>query len=176
MTVQWQKKYKASQSRSIHAVHNPIMIYGKNAGWRRVRGIAPNEAHVSKYKNPDNDPKGRYRFTHSGDRTYLAELLERGAMPTTWWTYQEVGYTELAVKEVIAECGVAFSTPKPLALMRRIINIGSDVNDWVVDPMAGSGTTIAAAIELRRRWFGIEREQATIGTFIKPRVTRRLRV
>lgn len=50
-------------------------------------------------------------------------------------------------------------TQKPLSLLTRIILASSDVNDWILDPFAGSSTTGIAANLSRRRYLGIEREQ-----------------
>jgi adenine-specific DNA-methyltransferase len=164
-TVMWRKKYKAGRARGIHTVHNPILVYGRRPGWRRRNGLPPDEAHAAKYRNPDGDPRGAWRLTHGGERTYLSDLMARGAMPHTWWDYTGSGHTEQAVKE-----SGGFSTPKPLALMRRIITVATDPDGLVIDPCAGSGTTLVAAQELGRRWFGVEREQAIIDDFIRPRL------
>ena len=50
----------------------------------------------------------------------------------------------------------AFPTQLPLALLRPIIGCASDPGDLVLDPFSGSGTTGAAAVELGRRYLGIE--------------------
>jgi len=44
----------------------------------------------------------------------------------------------------------------PLSLARRCVSITSGSDDIVLDPYAGSGTTVLAAQELERRWVGIE--------------------
>ena len=44
----------------------------------------------------------------------------------------------------------------PMTLARRCITITSEPGDLVVDPYAGSGTTLIAARDLGRRWAGIE--------------------
>lgn len=44
----------------------------------------------------------------------------------------------------------------PLTLARRCIAITSKSDDVVLDPYAGSGTTLVAAEELGRKWVGIE--------------------
>jgi len=49
-----------------------------------------------------------------------------------------------------------FSTPKPEALLKRIIEISTQENDLVMDFFAGSGTTCAVAHKMKRRWIGIE--------------------
>ncbi len=44
----------------------------------------------------------------------------------------------------------------PEAVLERIIRVSSNEGDLVLDPFAGSGTTIAVAKRLRRRFLGIE--------------------
>lgn len=45
---------------------------------------------------------------------------------------------------------------KPEALLKRIIEISTQENDLVMDFFAGSGTTLAVAMKMKRRWIGIE--------------------
>jgi len=47
-------------------------------------------------------------------------------------------------------------TQKPLALLERIVLASSQEGDVVLDPFAGSGTTLIAAMRLHRRAIGIE--------------------
>lgn len=44
----------------------------------------------------------------------------------------------------------------PEAILERIILVASNPGDLVLDPFAGSGTTLAVAKRLGRRWLGIE--------------------
>jgi DNA modification methylase len=44
----------------------------------------------------------------------------------------------------------------PEAVLERIIRVASNPGDLVLDPFAGSGTTLAAAKTLGRNWLGIE--------------------
>ena len=48
------------------------------------------------------------------------------------------------------------ATPKPVKLMQRIIETTTNIGDVVLEPFAGSGTTLVAAKKLGRRWIGIE--------------------
>jgi len=52
--------------------------------------------------------------------------------------------------------GEPFGTPKPEALMKQIIEIGSASGDLVLDSFLGSGTTAAVAQKMGRRYIGIE--------------------
>lgn len=47
---------------------------------------------------------------------------------------------------------VPFFTPKPEALLQRILHIATISGDWVLDSFAGSGTTGAVAHKMGRRW------------------------
>ncbi|EAJ1689766.1 site-specific DNA-methyltransferase [Campylobacter upsaliensis] len=49
-----------------------------------------------------------------------------------------------------------FATPKPEALIKRIIEISTQENDLVMDFFAGSGTTLAVAMKMKRQFIGIE--------------------
>ena len=48
----------------------------------------------------------------------------------------------------------------PEAVLERIIQTASNPGEIVLDPFAGSGTTLAAAKKLRRRYLGIELSEA----------------
>ena len=49
-----------------------------------------------------------------------------------------------------------FKGQKPEALLKRIIESTTNENDLVLDFFAGSGTTLAVAHKMKRRWIGIE--------------------
>ncbi|MCR6570948.1 site-specific DNA-methyltransferase [Campylobacter insulaenigrae] len=49
-----------------------------------------------------------------------------------------------------------FTTQKPEALLQRIIKASSNENSIVFDYHLGSGTTIATAHKLKRKWLGVE--------------------
>ena len=47
-------------------------------------------------------------------------------------------------------------TQKPLGLLKRLIEIFTDEGDVVIDPVAGSGSSVVAALELNRKAYGFE--------------------
>lgn len=51
---------------------------------------------------------------------------------------------------------LGYPTQKPLKLMERIVALGSNPGDLVLDAFCGCGTTLAAAQKLGRRWIGID--------------------
>lgn len=50
---------------------------------------------------------------------------------------------------------ISFSTQKPENLMKRILQTSSKPGDLIMDFFAGSGTTLAVAHKLKRKWIGI---------------------
>lgn len=73
-----------------------------------------------------------------------------GKMPTTWWSFDEVGHNDEAKKEInklFNDTDRNFDTPKPTRLIRRMMDlcIQSD-KDIVLDFFAGSSTTAHAAM------------------------------
>ena len=47
-------------------------------------------------------------------------------------------------------------TQKPVELLKMLIELFTDEGDVVIDPVAGSGSTLVAAIELNRKAYGFE--------------------
>jgi len=47
-------------------------------------------------------------------------------------------------------------TQKPVGVLKRLIEIFTDEGDVVIDPCAGSGSTLRAAFELGRNSYGFE--------------------
>ncbi|TXI63761.1 site-specific DNA-methyltransferase [Mycolicibacterium mageritense] len=94
--------------------------------------------------------------------------------PFTIWDADEVGTTASAKKALQQEFPnvPAFDTPKPRELLERIVAIGSNPGDVVLDCYLGSGTTALAAQALGRRWIGIEQSRLTVERVALPRLRR----
>jgi len=58
----------------------------------------------------------------------------------------------------------SYPTQKPEALLERVIACASQEGDLVLDAFAGSGTTLAVAEKLRRKWIGIDCGKLSIYT------------
>lgn len=50
-------------------------------------------------------------------------------------------------------------TEKPLSLMKEIVELFTNPDDVILDPFMGSGTTGVAAVQLGRRFIGVENDQ-----------------
>lgn len=83
--------------------------------------------------------------------------VQDGFVPLTIWFRDEVGDNQEAKKEVKQfNPTQVFSTPKPERLIERVLTLGSNKGDLVLDSFLGSGTTAAVAHKMGRKWIGIE--------------------
>ena len=119
---------------------------------------------------------GRIWFGEDGDsmprlKKFWSEV-QQGLVPTSIWPHDEVGTTGTAKAEILSLFPdlTPFSTPKPEALIERIIHIGSNPGDIVLDCFLGSGTTAAVAHKMGRRWVGVEWREDTVRDFAMPRL------
>jgi len=126
-----------------------------------------------KFKELDSDNRiwwGKNGASIPQIKRFLSEV-KAGIVPQTLWTYQEVGHTQDAKKELVAICDFedsqsVFITPKPTRLLRRILEIGSDSNCLILDSFVGSGTTAHAVLAQNkadggnRRFFVIEMDES----------------
>ena len=72
----------------------------------------------------------------------------RGANPGDVWEFSHVHYCN--------ENRQNHPTQKPEGLIERLILASSNVNDNILDPFSGSGTTLRVAQQLKRNCIGIE--------------------
>ena len=103
-------------------------------------------------------------------KRFLSEV-KQDVVAQTLWTYQEVGHNQEAKKEIkkLFDGKAAFGTPKPERLLQRVIQIGSNEDDLVLDFFMGSATTQAVAMKMNRRFIGIE-QMDYINTVSVPRL------
>jgi adenine-specific DNA-methyltransferase len=76
------------------------------------------------------------------------EYMKRGKIPEDWWYFPIVARYKYET--------LSFATQKPEALLKRIILASSNPGDIVADFFCGSGTTLAVAEKLGRRWIGCD--------------------
>ena len=74
-----------------------------------------------------------------------------GRPPETIWYNREVGSSRRAKAQIKHIFGTAaFDTPKPLGLIRRVIEVATEQDSLVLDSFAGSGTTGHAVLAANR--------------------------
>lgn len=83
-------------------------------------------------------------------RDKLPKFNNDGKMVFNWFNWEKDG----------AEIPKIHPTQKPVKLLKRLIEIFTDIGDTVIDPCAGSGSTLKAAAELGRNAYGFEVEKS----------------
>ncbi len=138
---------------------------------------------VSKSKMKELDADGRVWWGETKDnvprlKRFLSEV-KQGVVPQTLWFYKDVGHTQEAKKELLEtvsfeDSASVFITPKPTRLMKRIIEIGTEPGDIVMDSFAGSGTTGVAVARQGggRRYILIEMEPSICQNVTAERLSR----
>lgn len=82
-------------------------------------------------------------------KRFLSDALEKGLTPKSIW--DDVGTTTNATQELEDILpGKTFNNPKPVSLLKRILELSSNQNSTILDFMAGSGTTGHSALELNK--------------------------
>ena len=77
------------------------------------------------------------------------ELISAEPLTTLW--------DDILSNNLHNEGGVSFPKgKKPEHLIKRVLELATDENDWFSDSFLGSGTSIAVAHKMRRRYIGIE--------------------
>ena len=81
-------------------------------------------------------------------KTYLSE--REGKNVWTWWPNSEVGHSQEATQEVktLFDGHAYFDYPKPVRLIKKLIQIGSHDDSIVLDFFSGSATTAHALMKL----------------------------
>ncbi len=134
------KKFSRSHAHILYYVADPKK-YTFNADAIRVPS-----ARQTTYADRRANPKGKlpddtwFLRPQEDDRLFPAES-------DTWYVSRVCGTFK---ERVDHPCQM------PEALLERIVRVASNPGELVLDPFAGSGTTLAAAQKLERNWLGIE--------------------
>jgi DNA modification methylase len=130
--------------------HDIILFYSKSNNFIFNKQYIPRTEDFIKKHYIYKDEKGLYRITRRGNKVYLHE--DPGEPVTDVWNdILSFNYVAPAAAE-----GIGFATQKPEALLKRIILASSNPGDLVADFFCGSGTTLAVAEKLGRRWIGCD--------------------
>jgi site-specific DNA-methyltransferase (adenine-specific) len=127
--------------------HDSILFYSKTKkhtfNLETIRNKNPSESTVKRF-GKEIEKNGFFIDTKSKKKVY--EL--KGSPPLDWFEMSVLPY---AHKE-----NTGYDTQKPKALLQRIIKASSNKGDIVADFFCGSGTTLEAANELERNFFGCD--------------------
>ncbi len=137
----------------LPTAHDTILWYSKSGKWIFNRLKEPLDKPVKTNKKIWDPVTGK--FTSAKDekgRTIYVTLTERNIVDV--WN---LPYIAPNAKERLD-----FPTQKPEILIERILKMSSNEGDLVADFFCGSGTTLAVAERLGRRWIGVDFSKVAI--------------
>lgn len=127
------------------------------------RGLNPTEINRH-WGNPPSeldkyDKKGLIYWPPKGKWPHLKIFLDKseGSPASNIWT-------DIPPVNNVAKEGTGYATQKPEALLERLITACSNPDGIVADFFLGSGTTLAVAEKLGRRWIGCDLGRFAIHT------------
>lgn len=138
----------ALQAKSGASVYE--ITFSNGISWKPTEGTYPRLSKESLMRAYDDN---RIWFGKDGKnvprlKKFLSEV-KNGILPNTVWFNEEVGSTQKAKEQLKAILNAnVFDTPKPIDLIKKIIQISTtfNKNDLILDFFAGSGTTAHAAM------------------------------
>jgi DNA modification methylase len=141
----WKYHVGTTPQKGLGKKHDNIYFYKKsnNFIYNLWREPIPAER-VKDYKYADTDGR-KYRFGGSDDKTKY--YLDEGKAATDVWT-------DINIINKSANERLNYPTQKPEKLLERIISESTSNGDLIADFFCGSGTTLAVAEKLGRKWIG----------------------
>jgi len=138
----WHYRSGGVSKRWFGRKHDTILIYAQQVGHHRFHSLRGGEFRTDGLKR---DSAGRpFKETRKG-RLYFHE---EGPVLTDVW--------DIPFLSTVAKERTGWPTQKPVALLERIVQAGTNPGDVVADFFCGSGTTLVAAEQLGRRWIGCD--------------------
>ncbi len=131
--------------RQFNRKHDVIFWYANSDSWC----FNADQVRVAHHKKTKENFKRGLKGSGFVAETY--DLAERGKIPEDWW--------EMPIAARYPVDGVrrtGYATEKPWPLINRILAAASKEGQLVADFFCGSGTTLAVAEKLGRRWIGCD--------------------
>jgi adenine-specific DNA-methyltransferase len=143
-------------------VHAPGVRFGETG--KPWRGMLPPPGKHWQYVPSvldEMDARGEIFWSSSGNPRRKVYLDENPgvAVQDIWMDFKDAHNQNV--------CITGYPTEKNPDLLRRIIGASTAPGDLVLDCFSGSGTTLAVASELERRWIGIDSGLEAIATTLK---------
>ena len=147
----WSYKRWSNSKKGLLNNHQVILFYSKTSNFKFNRIYTD----YSETTNIDQilqervrNEKGKAVYKYNADGDIVIGQSKKGVPLSDVW---EIPYLNPKAKE-----RVGYPTQKPILLLEQILRLVTDEGDFVIDPFAGSGTTVVAAKMLKRKYLGID--------------------
>jgi len=156
--IVWHYRRWSNATSTFQKMHDNLLFYSK--GSEKTFNLL-----YQNYANPDwiedtvrGVVDGKLVRLKDEDGNYLKRETENKGVPMhdVWEDINFIGPTSGE--------RIGYPTQKPLALIERILNASSNPGDLVADFFCGSGTTLAVAEKLGRKWIGADLGRFAIHT------------
>jgi DNA modification methylase len=145
----WWYRTGGRNTRWLARKHDTILAYARVMGRQKFHVLRDGTFRTD---GMNHDEDGRpYKQTRAG-RLYFHP--DGPALTDVW---------ELPFLSTVSLERTGYPTQKPEALLERIVQISTDPGDTVADFFCGSGTTLAVADRLDRRWIGCDISPDAVG-------------
>lgn len=132
-------------------IHAPGVRHGKTGTpWRGMMPPKGKHWQYTPQRLEEFEQRGEIYWSPTGNprRKVYLDASKGVPLQDIWLNFRD------AHNQMIEVTG--YPTEKNLDLLRLIVTTSSNDDDLVLDCFSGSGTTLIAAAELRRRWIGID--------------------
>lgn len=154
--IVWRYRRWPSKTPNFQRVHDVLLRYRKDPK-EKPRWNQPYEPLAASTLATWGTNKQRAVFQEDGRRarSSTTEEATKGVPMGDVW--------EIGVLAPVSKERTGYPSQKPEALLERLVSALSDPGDIVLDPYAGSGTTLAVAARLGRGFVGCDASEVAFG-------------
>lgn len=156
--IVWSYKRWSNSKKGLLNNHQIIFFYSKTENFKfntmyTDYSETTNVDQILQDRVRDENGKSKYK-TDSNGYVVMGQAKKGVPLSDVW----EIPYLNPKAKE-----RVGYPTQKPIILLEQIIKLVTDEGDLVLDPFAGSGTTLVAAKMLNRNYLGFDISKDAVG-------------
>ena len=124
-----------------------VIEYGKRYGFMKSYPLFFCKNYSAQVLKANMKIVGATEFAVVLYRDKLPKFRNNGKMVFNWFEWR---------RDSVKEYPKIHPTQKPISVLKRLIEIFTDPGDIIIDPVAGSGSTLRAAFECGRNSYGFE--------------------
>lgn len=147
----WAYKRWSNSKKGLQNTHQVIFYYGKTSEYKFntiYTDYSPTTNIDQILQERVKDEYGKSVYKKDEDGNIVKAKKKEGVPLSDVW---EIPFLNPKAKE-----RTGYPTQKPVALLKRILEISTSEGDIVLDPFCGSGTTCVAAKSMNRKYIGID--------------------